>query len=124
MGVRSYRDPRPLSDKAYQIEETKKLLDFLRLYGYANTALTSKHFPLGNKEFVNVFNFIYSILDPAIPDRLPYVKFEEEAMKTMKMMLYPGNLTKSNFQAMGSPHSWPTVLGCLSFLCTLANIYR
>jgi len=49
--------------------------------------------------------------------------FEEEIIKLLKSLHYPGNLSKSNFVTMGSLHSWPTVLGSLSFICDLASIY-
>ena len=124
MGARVIKDTRPLTDKAYQTEQIRKILDFLRANGYHNTSLTSKHFPLNSKEFVAVFNFLYSFLDPRISAKLPTVKFEEEALKVLKSLHYPGNLTKSNFVAMGSLHSWPTVLGSISYLCDLAKIDR
>merc|ERR1719175_331675 len=123
MGARVLKDTRPLTDKSYQLEEIKKLLDFLRQNKYANTSLTSKHFPLNTKEFVNIFNFLYSFLDPRITNKIPSAKFEEEALKTLKSLNYPGNLTKSSFVAMGSMHTWPTVLGSLSYLCDIVQMY-
>ena len=89
MGARVLKDTRPLTDKSYQLEEIKKLLDFLRRNKYANTSLTSKHFPLNTKEFVNIFNFLYSFLDPRITNKIPSAKFEEEALKTLKSLNYP-----------------------------------
>lgn len=124
MGMRVLKDSRPLTDKAYQTEQTRKILDFLRLNEYPNTILTSKHFPLSAKEFVSIFNFMYCFLDPQNPSKLPTVKYEEDVLKVFKSLNYPGNLTKSNFAAMGSLHSWPTVLGSLSYLCDLVKIYR
>ena len=115
---------RPLTDKEYQKEETRKILDFLREKRYGNTSLTTKHFPLTSKEFVSVFNFLYNFLDSQFINRLPSTKFEEEALRVLKGLNYPGNLTKSSFVTMGSLHSWPTVLGALSYLCNLAKIYR
>merc|ERR1712142_1149893 len=54
---------------------------------------------------------------------LPLHKFEEEVPKLLKSLNYPGNLSKSNFISIGSPHSWPTVLGSLAYLCDLASLY-
>ena len=85
--------------------------------------MTTKNFPLTSKEFVSVFNFLYHFLDAQFINRLPSTKFEEEALRVMKGLNYPGNLTKSSFVTMGSLHSWPTVLGALSYLCNLAKIY-
>jgi len=49
MGARTHKDTRPLTDKEYQKEETRKILDFLREKKYGNTSLTTKHFPLTSK---------------------------------------------------------------------------
>ena len=126
MGIQKVKDSRPLTDKTYQRDQTVKLLDFLRANGYGNMALTTKNFPLSGKEFVNIFNFLYSFLDPATVNRpvIPTVKFEETVVKIMKDLHYPGNIAKSNFVALGSSHAWPTVLGTLEYLLNLAKIYR
>ncbi len=34
-----------------------------------------------------------------------------------------GTISKSNLITMGSLHSWPTVLGCLSFLVESAKVH-
>ena len=98
-------------------------MDFLRNFGYPNSSLTSKHFPLSSKEFVGVFNFLYRHIDPAVDQVLPMYKFEEDAPRLLKSLNYPSNLSKSNFITIGSMHSWPTVLGCLAFLCDLATLF-
>jgi len=123
MGARVLKDTRPLTEKSFQVEQIKKILDFLRQNKYHNSSLTSKHFPLNTKEFVSIFNFLYSFLDSRFTNKLPAVKFEEDALRTLKSLNYPGNLTKSSFVAMGSMHTWPTVLGSLSFLCDIVKIY-
>ena len=123
IGAAGVKDTRPLGDKLYQQKNVRKILDFLRLNEYTNNSLTSKHFPLSSKEFVNVFNFMYSFIDPSNYSALPHHRFEEEIIKLLKSLHYPGNLSKSNFVTMGSLHSWPTVLGSLSFICDLASIY-
>lgn len=42
--------------------QVRKILDFLRTRGFHNTTLTSKNFPLNSKDFVDIFNFMYSFL--------------------------------------------------------------
>jgi len=123
IGASGVKDTRPLGDKMFQQKNIRKILDFLRLNAYTNNSLTSKHFPLSSKEFVNVFNFMYSFIDPSNHSALPLSRFEEEVIRLLKSLHYPGNLSKSNFVTMGSLHSWPTVLGSLSFICDLATIY-
>jgi len=123
IGAGGVKDTRPLGDKSFQQKNVRKILDFLRENEYTNNSLTSKHFPLSSKEFINVFNFIYSFIDPSNHTALPHSRFEEHIIKLLKSLHYPGNLSKSNFVTMGSLHSWPTVLGSLSFICDLASIY-
>jgi len=123
IGAKGSKDTRPLNDNAFRQSQIRKILDFLRNSGYSNTSLTSKNFPLATKEFVSVFNFLYSHIDPSVDKVLPYYKFEEDAPRLLKSLNYPTNLSKSNFISIGTMHSWPTVLGCLAYLCDLATLY-
>jgi len=124
VGAKVVKDTRPLSDKQFQQSQVRKILDFLRSEGYPNSSLTSKSFPLTTKEFVAVFNFIYSYIDPKTESVLPSVRFEEDIMRLLKDLDYPGNLSRSNFLTMGSLHSYPTVLGSLSYVCDLAVLFK
>eukprot|EP00092_Neocalanus_flemingeri_P107958 GFUD01138582.1.p1 GENE.GFUD01138582.1~~GFUD01138582.1.p1 ORF type:complete len:711 (+),score=238.23 GFUD01138582.1:141-2273(+) len=123
IGTKGGKDTRPLGDKVFQQTQVRKILDFLRMTNYSNDSLTSKHFPLSSKEFVNIFNFLYSFMDPRTDSVLPLTRFDEEVLKLLKTLHYPGNLSRSHFVTMGSLHSWPTVLGSLSFMCDMASIY-
>eukprot|EP00092_Neocalanus_flemingeri_P020002 GFUD01021662.1.p1 GENE.GFUD01021662.1~~GFUD01021662.1.p1 ORF type:complete len:717 (+),score=252.28 GFUD01021662.1:121-2271(+) len=123
IGTKGGKDTRPLGDKVFQQSQVRKILDFLRMTNYSNESLTSKHFPLSSKEFVCIFNFLYSFLDPRTDSVLPLTRFDEEVLKLLKTLHYPGNLSRSHFVTMGSLHSWPTVLGSLSFMCDMASIY-
>lgn len=122
-GVGCIRDSRPLADKSYQQSQVKKILDFLKRKNYKNVALTSRHFPLSAKEFVNIFNFLYYFLQPQSSSVVPLEKFEEKVISIFMSLSYPGSLNKSTFRSLDSAQSWPTVLGSLSFLCDLAIIY-
>ena len=123
IGSKGGKDTRPLGDKGFQQSQVRKILDFLRRNNYPNDSLTSKHFPLSSKEFVNIFNFMYSYIDPRTEPALPPTSFDDKVMKLLKTLHYPGNLSRSNFITMGSLHSWPTVLGSLAFMCDMATIY-
>merc|ERR1719342_784942 len=124
IGSKGSKDTRPLSDKSFQHNQVKKILDFLRSSEYPNKSLTSKSFPLSSKEFVNVFNFMFQSIDVKSLEVLPHARFEEQIINVLKSLHYPVNLPKSTFVTMGSLHSWPAVLGVLSFICDLANLYR
>ena len=124
IGSKGSKDTRPLSDKSFQHSQVKKILDYLRSNEYPNKSLTSKSFPLSTKEFVNVFNFMFQSIDVKSLEVLPHARFEEQIINVLKSLHYPVNLPKSTFVTMGSLHSWPAVLGVLSFICDLANLYR
>merc|ERR1719158_1600521 len=123
IGAKGSKDTRPLNDSAFRQSQIRKILDFLRSAGYVNNSLTSKNFPLSSKEFAGVFNFLYNHIDPSVDQALPLYRFEEEAPRLLKSLNYPTNLSKSSFITISSMHSWPTVLGCLAFLCDLATLF-
>ena len=123
VGAKVVKDTRPLGDKEFQVAQTRRILDFLRTNGYHNNTLTSKNFPLQTREFVAVFNFIYNHIDPIKEEVLSYPGFHEPIIALLKDLSYPGNIPRSHFVTLGSQHSWPAVLGCLSFLCDLATTY-
>ena len=124
IGSKTVKDTRNLQDKKVQQEFTRMLLDFLRKHQYPS-ALTSRDFPPSSKEFLHIFNFIYSIIDIRHPVIVPMTSAdkENEIIKTMKSLHYPGMMSKSHFKTI-VPHSWPMVLGCLSYLCDVATIFR
>ena len=122
IGAKQVKDTRNLADRKVKEELTRRLLDFLRQRQYPS-ALTSKDFPPSSKEFVNIFNFLYSYIDHTNQVIIPYTRNEDEIIKVMKSLQYPGMLSKSTFKTI-APHSWPTVLGCLSYLCDVATIFR
>ena len=40
----------------------------------------------------------------------------EEVPSTLRMLGYPFNVSKNHLLNVGSPHSWPILLGALSWL--------
>ena len=94
----------------------RKILDFLRDNGYSNAGLTSSGFvKMSTKEFVNIFNFLYSFLDPAFPNKLPMPergsRFEEKTLEVLKMIQYPASIPKAHFQSIGSGKNYSTRIG-------------
>jgi len=123
VGAKIVNDTRPLQDKAFQTTQIRRILDFLREADYPNASLTSKSFPLQAKEFVSVFNYLYNTIEPRCEEVLKYPGFIEDILKILKDLNYPGKVQRSHFVTLGSAHSWPAVLGCLSFVCDLAAMY-
>lgn len=46
-------------------------------------------------------------------------KLEEEVPQLFKRLKYPFQISKSNLTAVGSPHTWPTILAALTWLIEL-----
>jgi len=115
--ARGWKESRPLTDKSWQRDQIRRLLDFLRENRFKNDSMTSKNFPLNGKEFSDVFNFLYSFLNPHKPEILPQCKFEEKFIHILKNELnYPGQISKTHMMTFGTLHTWPTHLGCLHFI--------
>jgi len=115
--ARGWKETRPLTEKAYQTKQIRRLLDFLRENRFGNESMTSKHFPLSSKDFVEVFNFLYSFLNPHKQDVLPKTKFEEKVIQVLKTELnYPGTLSRTHMVTMGTLHSWPHILGAILYI--------
>lgn len=71
------------------------------------------------KDFNNVMLFLLRQLDPTAA-KGP-VKMEEEVPALYKRLRYPFQISKSNLTAVGSPHTWPSILAALTWLVELLN---
>ena len=49
-------------------------------------------------------------------------KVEEEVPKILKLLSYPFTISKSAMFAIGSLHSWPTLLGALHWMVDLIKV--
>ncbi len=61
----------------------------------------------------SLFQFMYSFL---VPNFKIQGRIEEEVPKIFKNLGYPFTISKSAMYAIGSPHTWPTLLSALSWL--------
>ncbi|KAK3578088.1 hypothetical protein CHS0354_006746 [Potamilus streckersoni] len=110
------KDPRPLSDKAFQHKCIKNVLQFL----------TERNFPYPitpkllqsptTKDFLKIYEFIYSHI---VQQYRISKKPEEDIPRTFKCLNYPFMISKSSLACVGSPHTWP---GMLAALCWLVEI--
>ncbi|XP_032235309.2 kinetochore protein NDC80 homolog [Nematostella vectensis] len=114
------KDPRPLSDKGYQQKMIRTLTEFLTEFNYphpiSNRILSAP--PM--KEFKRIFLFIYKYVNDSSKVQTAIEKKpEEEIPKILKMLGYPFNISKSSMFSVGSPHTWPNLLGALCYLIEL-----
>lgn len=70
------------------------------------------------KDFTQLAFWLFQRFDPSLK---AFGKVEDEVPLFFKRLNYPFQLSKSALFAVGSPHSWPSVLAALSWLVELLN---
>lgn len=113
-GVAANPDPRPISDKAYQQDCSKRLLVFLQRSGYDHPVSHKSLSRPSGKDFTNIVTFMLRKVDPTFQDGT--LKIEDEISMNFKAMGYPFTVSKTALVAAGSPHTWPTLLAALTWL--------
>jgi len=109
------RDPRNMSDKAYQQQCMKQVLSYLLERGYENhVSMKTLRMPSG-KDFASIMTFLMRRVDGNF-QREGDIKFEDEVSLSLKNMGYPFPISKTALVSAGSPHTWPQLLAVLSWL--------
>ncbi|KAI7842998.1 hypothetical protein COHA_003332 [Chlorella ohadii] len=112
------QDPRPTSDKGFQQACIRTVITYLAAHGF-EYAITPKVLASPTtKDFTNVMMFLFRQFDPVLPKTF---KLEEEVPQLYKRLKYPFQISKSNLTAVGSPHTWPSLLAALTWLVELLN---
>ncbi|EPY50657.1 spindle pole body protein Ndc80 [Schizosaccharomyces cryophilus OY26] len=114
----SMKDPRPLTDKRYQQECAAYVVNFLLECGYPQPLTPNNRFLPTTKEFASIFKFLYNKLDPKFRFG---ARYEEDVINCLKSLRYPftDSISRSRLVAIGTPHSWPAILGMLHWLVCL-----
>ena len=108
------RDPRNITDKGFQQQCMKRLLNFLIEKGYDHPiSMKTLKMPSG-KDFGMIMTFMLTRIDPDF--QRGETKFEDEVASTLKAMSYPYPISKTALVSAGSPHTWPHLLALLSWL--------
>lgn len=112
------QDPRPLNDKNFFNGCIRTIITYASTHGYpyplSPKILTS---PTG-KDFAQLAFWLFQRFDPTLKT---FGKVEDEVPLFFKRLNYPFQLSKSALFAVGSPHSWPSVLAALMWLVELLN---
>ncbi|PRW33702.1 Kinetochore NDC80 [Chlorella sorokiniana] len=112
------QDPRPVSDKGFQQACIRTVITYLAAHSF-EYAITPKVLASPTtKDFTNVMMFLFRQFDPVLPKTF---KLEEEVPQLYKRLKYPFQISKSNLTAVGSPHTWPSLLAALTWLVELLN---
>ncbi|XP_078698033.1 kinetochore protein NDC80 homolog [Branchiostoma floridae x Branchiostoma belcheri] len=114
----SIKDPRKLSDRSLQHRMTKDIIEFLSMQGFPHQISQKLMSPPTTKLFTAIVQFLYGHLDPCFQI---VKKFEEEIPRIFKDLRYPFPLSKSQMFTIGTPHTWPHILGALHWLLQLVK---
>ncbi|XP_071819304.1 kinetochore protein NDC80 homolog [Apostichopus japonicus] len=107
------KDTRPLKDKSFMHQEIRDIMQFLQDYNCPHPITHKILMSPTTKDFLRVFEFIYSFLHPNY--KMP-AKHEEEIPQIYKNLRYPFTMSKTAMFSLGSPHTWPHILGALHWL--------
>lgn len=116
-----HKDPRQLTDRSVLQQSIRTIITFLMDRGYGDMGLSPKVLTSpSSKEFISIFTFILQKFDPHFTF-LPSRKFEDEMPILLKCFGYPYNISKSSLSAIGSPHTWPNLVGVLLWFIGLVQ---
>ncbi|EFJ48444.1 hypothetical protein VOLCADRAFT_104825 [Volvox carteri f. nagariensis] len=107
------QDPRPLSSKDYQNYCIKTLIHYFTTHGFSYPVSPKTLASPTGKDFTAIVTFLIQQLDPATRVQ---GKVEDEFPVFLKRLNYPYQVSKSALFAVGAPHSWPAVLGALTWV--------
>ncbi|XP_018021609.1 kinetochore protein NDC80 homolog [Hyalella azteca] len=117
------RDTRPFNNAAYKKHCIDTIFTFLTENGYCNvdSSLLQRRVlsTPSNKDFASIFTFIYGMIEPNFQLSS---RFADEIPMRLKHLSYPSQIPKSTFASVGSPHSWPTLLTMLAWMCNLVQM--
>lgn len=117
--VKSLKDPRNLESKREQEIAVSRVYEFLMERCYDQPiSITILSRPT-SAVYLNVLKFILKQLDPSlnISD-----KNSNEIVAILKFLKYPFTVSRTTVSSIGSPHSWPTLLGILIWLVELIDV--
>ena len=111
------RDPRPLTDKAFQQECAKAVLHYLTTHGYEYPVSLKTLKAPSTKDFGHMVTFLLQRIDPLFHQTgMSHLKFEDEVVLHFRALGYPFAISKTSLVAAGSPHAWPALLAALAWL--------
>ena len=106
-------DPRPLGDNAYINSCIRQLISFLSSHGY-DASLSPKTLASPTaKEFASLALFLFRQADENFKFGS---KTEDDVPTIFRQLRYPFQISKSALYAVGSQHTWPSLLTALTWL--------
>lgn len=109
-------DPRPIHDKHYMQLCVKNLISYVIDHGYEQPISPKILTNPSSRDFQHIFLFLVRNIDPNFSFQK---RFEDEVPAILRALGYPFTISKSALSAVGSPHTWPSLLGVLTWLMGL-----
>jgi len=114
-------DPRKLSDKSYMQQSVRKLILFLAQHNYDQAISPKVLTRPANKDYFNILKFLLKKIDPHLTSSRGGRDYTKHVPEIFKGLKYPFNVSKAALTFVGVPHTWPSVLGTLSWLVELLS---
>lgn len=111
----SVKDPRPLSDKLFMLESSRKVVTFLTEHGYDEQMNVKNLQAPSLKVYANILQFCFRFMDPTFTFKGQY---EDEIVNMFRALEYPIVLQKADLKVI-SPIQWPKLLAALTWLVEL-----
>ncbi|XP_043274266.1 kinetochore protein NDC80 homolog [Venturia canescens] len=114
-GKGARKDTRPINDKNYQSTMLNKVDEYFSSISQSSLLNTNGSLrPVTLKIFIEATGCLLSHLD--VKNEVSINNYMDECPKLAKKVYYPGTVTKSWLKTANTMHSWPHVLGWLSWL--------
>ncbi|KAJ1346067.1 hypothetical protein KIN20_000755, partial [Parelaphostrongylus tenuis] len=114
----SVKDTRPLSSKEYQNKMVRKVYDFLLQHDGENCMPERVIRSPTRQDFIYMFESIYQHLSPDFQLR----NVNDEVPAIFRELGYPNAIRTSTMQTVGASHTWPHLLGALTWLIEVVEI--
>ncbi|KAJ3805757.1 HEC/Ndc80p family-domain-containing protein [Lentinula lateritia] len=120
-GSQSQKDPRPIRERPFQSKERSDILNFCHDLGLDISM--AQLLNIQSKDYRIIFEFLVELLDPCYPIDTTE-KFEEIFIPALKSLGYPYAHSIDNkwLASVGSPHTWPHLLGVLHWLVEMCKM--
>ena len=115
-GSHARQDPRPNTDKSYIQTSIRGLINYLTDHNYDQPFSAKILQRPTAKDFTYIVSFLFRQVDANF--RITG-KLEEEVLQFFKAMHYPFPISKASMQAVGTMHTWPTLLASITWMVEL-----
>ncbi|KAJ8908493.1 hypothetical protein NDN08_005202 [Rhodosorus marinus] len=115
-GQAQLTDPRHLQDKSSMASSVRNLICYLSEHGFDHAISPKLLSNPTSKDFQHILIFLLRQIDPSYSFQ---TRLEDDVRAVYKQLGYPFPISKSSLHAVGSPHTWPALLGALTWLLEL-----